>query len=278
MRKESRHGFTLIELLVVIAIIAILATILFPVFISTREKARTVRCIANLKNIGLALEMYREDYNRKSPDIWQAPGGSEVRSHWTFVLIPYITQTIFRDADRGTSRAGKNDYDNVYVCPSAPWLRSEMHGGLSTGLNTKPVAQAYAMNETGWRPNRAPYGDWAGMGLKDKQVKNPGELIFVSEGLGYGFGVAFGNDYNVDNSQGMVGGGAGWWSNHPRPQDDPIPLYTPGVYNPRNGGSKSKIYHIRVSHNNGANCLFYDGHVKFMKVTMHYNWSVINWQ
>lgn len=65
----SRHpqGFTLIELLVVIAIIAILAAILFPVFAQARERARTATCLSNLKQIGLANQMYLQDYDERFP-------------------------------------------------------------------------------------------------------------------------------------------------------------------------------------------------------------------
>ncbi|HZO88190.1 MAG TPA: prepilin-type N-terminal cleavage/methylation domain-containing protein [Chthonomonadaceae bacterium] len=63
MRKR---GFTLIELLVVIAIIAILAAILFPVFAQAREQARKTSCLSNLKQQGLGLLMYAQDYDEQS--------------------------------------------------------------------------------------------------------------------------------------------------------------------------------------------------------------------
>jgi prepilin-type N-terminal cleavage/methylation domain-containing protein len=56
--KINSNGFTLIELLVVIAIIAILASILFPVFARARENARRSACQSNLKQIGLAMMQY----------------------------------------------------------------------------------------------------------------------------------------------------------------------------------------------------------------------------
>ena len=57
------NGFTLIELLVVIAIIAILAAILFPVFAQAREKARQTSCLSNEKQLGMAARMYMDDFD-----------------------------------------------------------------------------------------------------------------------------------------------------------------------------------------------------------------------
>lgn len=64
---HRRAGFTLIELLVVIAIIAILAAILFPLFARSRESARRSACLSNVKQLGLAVLMYCQDYDETFP-------------------------------------------------------------------------------------------------------------------------------------------------------------------------------------------------------------------
>src|SRR2546427_4191845 len=64
---HRRRAFTLIELLVVIAIIAIMAAILFPVFAQAREKARATQCLSNMKQLGMALMQYVQDYDETYP-------------------------------------------------------------------------------------------------------------------------------------------------------------------------------------------------------------------
>jgi prepilin-type N-terminal cleavage/methylation domain-containing protein/prepilin-type processing-associated H-X9-DG protein len=104
---SKRRGFTLIELLVVIAIIAILAAILFPVFAQAREQARKSACLSNTKQMGIALAMYRQDWDGGGPfGGWpvSATGAANVHSptskyheDWQFTLQPYAKNAqIFR--------------------------------------------------------------------------------------------------------------------------------------------------------------------------------------
>src|SRR5690349_303552 len=120
LRPSRRPGFTLIELLVVIAIIAILAAILFPVFARARENARRTSCQSNLKQIGLGLLQYAQDYDEITAPAWldgncYTNGGANYDTNtgtcnggpvagnlrWMDVIYPYVKS------------------EQVFNCPSA---------------------------------------------------------------------------------------------------------------------------------------------------------------
>lgn len=93
VHRQLRYAFTLIELLVVIAIIAILAAILFPVFAQARERGRGASCLSNQRQLALAIQMYKQDYDERvsGPYIYQGAWGDYNVLEWFPVLLnPYI--------------------------------------------------------------------------------------------------------------------------------------------------------------------------------------------
>jgi prepilin-type N-terminal cleavage/methylation domain-containing protein/prepilin-type processing-associated H-X9-DG protein len=121
--RAARNGFTLIEILIVIAIIALLAAILFPVFATTRERARQAACASNMKQIGFGIIQYTQDYDEKALDLDSGTKG------WAGKLMPYIKST------------------QVFLCPSetskTSGLGTMTAGGVVYSYN--PVTYAYNM-------------------------------------------------------------------------------------------------------------------------------------
>ncbi len=87
--QRLTSAFTLIELVVVIAIISILAAILFPVFASAREKARQTTCASNLKQLGLGMLQYAQDYDEYVP-CGTGTSGTLLGCGWIGQVYPYI--------------------------------------------------------------------------------------------------------------------------------------------------------------------------------------------
>jgi len=104
VQSRYRSGFTLIELLVVISIIAILAGMLLPSLGQARNKARDISCVNNLRQLGVAMQMYWDDNNGRINGlyaIFPTWGSTNGPLAWPAAIYPYLKTTkVFRDPGR----------------------------------------------------------------------------------------------------------------------------------------------------------------------------------
>jgi prepilin-type N-terminal cleavage/methylation domain-containing protein/prepilin-type processing-associated H-X9-DG protein len=230
--RAGSKGFTLIELLIVIAIIVILAAILFPVFGRARENARRTSCSSNLKQIGLAMIQYAQDYDEMLPS--SNNGASSLT--WSAVIAPYASK-----AAGNTYQTGSAPY---LVCPSDSVKRTA--GGQNNPLSYALPTIFGGTNH--WLHSVFYQASGRRQGRSLAEFPAPSETLLVVE-------APLANNI-VGDLNAIVGGASGTSTNANPVQDGTSTnVANQGV------ASAGKI----ASHFDGWNYAFVDGHVKWLK-------------
>lgn len=161
--RRWNSGISLVEVLVVIAIIAILASILFPVFTTAKVQGKKAKCASNLRQLGRAFNLYVSDWN----GVYPSPGGQPGDyNYWSQSGRGGIVSYIGRNGGVGT----------VWCCPEL------------TKWKGRFAARTYSMNSylrNSRLPYDEPYPDCVSnrRGVLDVQIEDPRRTILLYEGM-----------------------------------------------------------------------------------------------
>jgi prepilin-type N-terminal cleavage/methylation domain-containing protein/prepilin-type processing-associated H-X9-DG protein len=296
-RSTARRGFTLIELLVVIAIIAVLIALLLPAVQSAREAARRIQCVNNLKQIGLAFHNYHDvnnvfitgeswTYRSDQPASGQVPR----RSYgWRIQVLPYIEQAPLYSAMNLQLCVWNPENAitviptsiNAFYCPSDGKVTAKIGQSLGFGNpGSTPMGYcSYAGNAGTWFNLTNPI-DWPALTSVKAGAANSNGIMFQGSNIGIS-AVTDGTSNTILVSEWAYGKIRSyqdqwhWWPSY-NPADSTVTTQYP--INPQRVCPASAVG-INTSyvdadaagsfHPGGANFVFTDGSVKFLKDTIN---------
>ena len=235
--RRGTKAFTLIELLVVIAIIAILAAILFPVFARARENARRSSCQSNMKQIGLGLMQYTQDYDEQMPLLYADLNGGGFNNGdraWPQLIFPYV-------------KSGQ-----IFQCPSekqSPPANAnfETANCADTLLGLSDYAlNRYMFKHTITGGSKITNADRAGIAIGE--MTQPSNTLMLVEYVGNHMAVSHSGNSTVNSAQTCV--------------EPATPTFSRGYF------FMNGVDDVKTRHFEGANAAFGDGHVKWFKAEM----------
>lgn len=305
---QHRSAFTLIELLVVIAIIAILIGLLLPAVQKVREAAARMQCSNNLKQLGLAAHNFHDSNDKFPPGYTQEQISGQFQGHSAFYfLLPYIEQdNLFRTFDPNVPLNNRSPVEGqlagatvrTFYCPSDQlpdeadvYSSSEVYGRTSYKLNggSRPIFATSATNDgmfmaTGPAARR---GSGAPTG---KQVRIADVLDGTTNTILLGERYHLDPNFDTFTDAGWTSGStiAGWSRWYPSGGDAGLSNIMAGAFAPMGyrtpwrhgepGAPTSRnawfvFQDLRLSafgsgHTGGANFVFSDGSVRFLRETI----------
>jgi prepilin-type N-terminal cleavage/methylation domain-containing protein/prepilin-type processing-associated H-X9-DG protein len=240
-----RAAFTLIEMLAVIAILAILAAFLYPVFAQAREKARRSVCLSNSRQIGIALQLYAQDYDESLPNMGAfSTEHPLVKAGYGEAAVVILLDPYVRDR-------------RVWVCPSGPTSGNAVRGPQSDRITVNLGYNAYLLSQLRDR-------NWARLAALAGTAAGITGIAVVADSLWPGEFDDWGN-FAITEKQ--MPGEEAHWGMHP--------------IKCANGFTESTCQYRHPG--GGVNVVFADGHAAFVPgnrirggIRLPYEWPVVD--
>ena len=229
---KNEQAFTLIELLVIVTLLAILAVMISPALQKAREQSKTTLCQNNLRQINIAFQMYRREYEGMNPPGYylHSPG---YRTRW-YTLLYNLTQN-----------------HDIFICPSRPEWSPTHPDAWEVGL------LGYAANRYICPHDTYTYVKFP---VRDSEITDPEGTVLVSDMWYSGGRKRYWKNFDLEPSCNITDSRGDWFLN----------FYwnyaLAQMYNQDEDAAKRD----RERHNGGLNYLYYDGHVEWHRAEYIY--------